>query len=132
MLRIGKVVKTEKDHVLVCFSKEDMCGHCNGCDRAKIETSVKVLGQANEGDIVSVALPDHKLVVMSAVMYLLPVIMLVIGLIIGEKVFQNELLVLLMGIGFLALSFLVVYLTDRKLRGNPKWQAYIVETKNKN
>lgn len=126
MIKTGTVIAVNENTAMVCFSKEDMCGHCNGCDRAKKETSVRVLGTARLGDRVLVELPDNKLIAMSAIMYIVPLVIMLFGMFFADKLFKNEAYVLLIGISMLCIGLFVVYLIDRWLRKKPKWQAHII------
>lgn len=126
MIKTGTVVAVYENAAMVCFSKEDMCGHCNGCDRSKKETSVRVLGEACIGDRVLVELPDNKLIAMSFIMYIIPLVIMLLGMYFADKQFKNEAYVLLIGISMLCIGLFVVYLIDRKLRKHAKWQAHII------
>ncbi|MDI9519795.1 MAG: SoxR reducing system RseC family protein [Bacillota bacterium] len=59
--RIGKVVREEKDGVMVRFERPESCTGCGACPRGQQKTTtVFALGTAKVGDIVSIQMPEGE------------------------------------------------------------------------
>ena len=59
--RIGKVVREEKDGVMVRFERPESCTGCGTCPRGQQKTTtVFALGTAKVGDIVSIQMPEGE------------------------------------------------------------------------
>ncbi|NLJ65603.1 MAG: SoxR reducing system RseC family protein [Christensenellaceae bacterium] len=126
MIRTGKVVKFEKGRPLVCFDRLAACESCGACMESKTQTLVRVLGDADVGDIVEVALPDKRVLTLSVIMYILPILALIIGLFVGNRFFAEQGTAFLVGLGSLGVAFLAVKLFDNWLQNQPHWQPHIV------
>lgn len=130
MIRNGIVVKSENNRLLVCFEKLDMCTKCGQCSNSHQEALVSVVGDAPEGSIVSVEMPDQRILGLSVIMYVLPLIGLIVGLFVGAIFIENELKLLGFGLFCMGWLFLVVKMIDNRLRSMPKWQPRVVDTIN--
>ena len=126
MIRTGIVVRHEHNHPMVCFDRLEMCSKCGQCGANHKEALVRVLGEAEVGSVVSVELPDNKILWLSIIMYFFPLAGLVAGLMIGKQLFQSDLMQLLCALVAMAVFFIVVKLADNHLQTIPKWQPHIV------
>ncbi len=127
MIRTGKVVKEEKNGVMVCFERLAACAGCNACGRDKKETTVFVYGQAKPGSIVQVELPDAQVLKASLLTYLLPLAGFIGGLFLGAAIFgQKDWAMVLGGLVGLALSAIFLKVTDKRLGRLHPWQPHIV------
>lgn len=126
MIRTGRVIKIENNRPMVCFDRLDACEKCGACFSNKKQTLVRVLGDAKIDDIVDVMLPDNKILALSVIMYLIPLVGLLLGLFIGNYFLGGEAKALLAGLGMMAIFFIVVKRIDQWLQTQPKWQPHIV------
>lgn len=129
MIRIGTVIAKESQGVRVRFEKMSACAGCSGCGQGKNTTDILVRGGTAEvGDRVSVRLPEGKLLRLSVLVYVFPLMALILGLIIGGIVAPGkESVMLLLGLGLMALSFAVVKLADKKIGQKAGWSPEIIE-----
>ncbi len=95
MEEIGKVRKIEGQRALVEIRPTSLCGSCQqkgGC--AIFSSGVKVIEaknfiQAKEGDLVKVALESNKEILSSLILFGLPVLFLILGVIFGISVMKG-------------------------------------------
>lgn len=126
MIRTGRVIRIENGRPMVCFDRLELCDKCEGCLDNKKQALVRVLGDAQQGDLVDVELPDNQILGLSIVMYAIPLAGLLIGLLAGNAVFNKEWQALLCALAGLAVSFGIVRLIDGKIQNEIKWQPHIV------
>ncbi len=127
MIRTGKVVGGGSGTLEVCFERPEMCAQCGACAGHKIhEETVKIKGDAAIGDIVTVNMPDGKIVKVSLIAYIIPLIGLMIGLLIGQAAFSSDLWAALFGLLGLGAGILVTRAVDRKFGLRPEWQPQLV------
>lgn len=129
MIRIGTVTKKEDHGVRVRFDKLSACAGCSGCGQEKKTTEILVRGgRAEIGDRVSVRMPEGKVLGLSALVYIFPLISLVVGLMLGSALSQGrESVMLLWGLLLLAVSLIIVKLADVALGKKAGWHPEIVE-----
>ena len=129
MIRIGTVTKKEDHGVRVCFDKMSACAGCSGCGRAQKTTEILVRGGIAEiGDGVSVRMPEGRVLRLSALVYIFPLIFLIAGLMLGSALSQGrESIMLLYGFLLLALSLIIVKIADVTLGKKAGWHPDIVE-----
>ena len=128
MIRIGTVIGKGDQGLRVCFDKMSACAGCNGCAQGQQKTEVVVRGgQAEVGDRVSVRMSEGKLLKLSVLVYVFPLAALILGLIIGSLAAPgNETVMLLLGLGLMALSFAFVKILDGKVGQKAGWHPEIV------
>lgn len=126
MIRTGRVIRIEKGRPMVCFDRLETCEKCAGCLNDKKQALVRVLGEAQEGEMVDVELPDNQILGLSLIMYAIPLAGLLIGLFLGNAAFNREWQTLLCGLAGLALCLAVVRLIDGRIQNKVKWQPHIV------
>ena len=126
MIRTGRVVSIENGRLMVCFERLEMCEKCDACFDHKKQTLVRVLGEAKQGEIVDVELPDNQILSLSVVMYAIPLAGLLIGLLVGSAVFEKDWQTVLSSLAGLALCLGIVRVLDGKIQDKEKWQPHIV------
>ena len=119
MNEYGQVVKTEGDKALVLFKRTSACGKCRACGMLSNQTEITVevpndLG-ARTGQLVEVNIVMKKAIRASAIAYVFPLFMLVLGAVLGWlltevwAVFENtDITMALCALIFTALSFLLL------------------------
>ena len=104
-----------------------MCAQCGACmGRKPHEELVKIEGIAAVGDTVAVEMPDAKIVKVSLIAYMIPLIGLLIGLLIGQTLLNNDLWAAFTGLIGLAVGILAVRIFDRKLGAQKTWQPKLL------
>lgn len=105
----GIVIETKGKKATVRFKKTDACGHCNACFRfgsneADIEMD-NALG-AKKGDEVYIDMHANTVLKASAIVYGIPIIALLIGVVIGAQF--GDIYAAAIGVALCALSFLLL------------------------
>ncbi len=90
------------------------------------EELVKIEGIAAVGDTVAVEMPDAKIVKVSLIAYMIPLIGLLIGLLIGQTLLNSDLWAAFTGLIGLAAGILAVRIFDRKLGTQKTWQPKLL------
>ncbi len=133
MQEIGRVTGVEEDMATILLDPSSACGSCNSCSGTGGEgnKSPKTLYIRNTidarlNDRVVLALSTSKSIVISIFLYVFPLIMMMIGYKIGEKIEPGKLTergdsiaAILLSVTFLVLSFVLIYFLD-KLAGRKK------------
>ncbi len=127
MIRTGRVVQTDGDILMVCFSRLDACGSCGMCGGGRDDAMVKIKGIAQVGDMVEVDMPDAQVLKVSTIAYLMPLLALLLGLFIGAQLFSGqELYVLASGLLFLGLALVGLKVFDTKIGRQAQWQPKLI------
>ena len=126
MLRTGRVIASEKGQVEVCFERPEACARCGACAGQKHHTLVKIPGEAPVGSQVDVEMPDQQVVKASILGYVLPLMMLLLGMVLGTLLFENEGMWAVLGLIFMGLSWLILRLAEKSMRKRAIWQPKIL------
>lgn len=87
MVRTGVVIE-EKDGLLtLLFDRPEACEKCGQCNGRTHNATLELPGQARVGERVSVELPDGRLAQATLLAYALPVVLLLLGLVFGQRMF---------------------------------------------
>jgi len=134
MTETGTVIKLKKDLAVVRIERKSACDSCKMCairpNSPHIDVNVKNEVSAKVNDIVEIYLTDGAVIKSSLIVYVIPLVFALIGLIIG-LMFKNQVAQLLMFVGFLVLGFVCVYLIDRAIRRKEKYKQKILKILNK-
>ncbi len=127
MIRTGKVIQAEGNILEVCFSRMEACESCGMCGSGRDDARVKINGNAHEGDMVDVEMPDARVLKASAVTYLVPLAGLIAGLALGTGISPtDEIKTVTVGFAGLFLGLGIIKRLDRKMGRLEKWQPRIV------
>ena len=126
MQHTGLVISCQDDKALVRFVRSKACAHCGACAGQKHHTQVKIPGEAPVGSQVDVEMPDQQVVKASLMGYVLPLLMLLLGMAIGSLFFDNEGMWALLGLIFMGISWLILRLAEKKMRRRAIWQPKIL------
>ncbi len=127
MVRTGKVVGISGKAIEVCFERPEMCAQCGACMGHKPhEETVRIEGSAEIGDTVAVEMPDAKIVKVSLIAYIIPLIGLMIGLLIGQVLLKSDLWAALTGLLGLGAGILVTRMLDKRLGAQKAWQPKLL------
>ncbi len=133
MLRTGTVQACEGGELVVQFERPEACKECGACGGTRHGHQVRLKGEGAVGDLVTVEMPESRVVFASALAYALPLVFLLAGLLIGASVAKrgtsnvsNDLLAALGALGGLAISMPILWLVDRTIREKKHWTPQIV------
>ncbi|MDO5716589.1 MAG: SoxR reducing system RseC family protein [Tissierellia bacterium] len=122
MIRIGWVAKVKDNRLTIHVPRVSGCGgNCNSCG-ASCETSIHVVETANtlgakEGDFVELAFSEVHSLRISLLIYILPLLFFIIGIVFASKFFDmSEIQSLGIGFVMLILSFICLYFVDKRLK----------------
>ncbi len=132
MIRTGKVVANNDGNCDIEFVRLEACGKCGGCKLNNTPAQLTIQGDYNVGDYVDVSLPNEQFLKATAVAYLIPLIGLVIGLVLGNYIPKyfgieaSDITTLVGGVIGLALSMLGLGLSERLRKKPAVWEPHIV------
>ena len=126
MLRTGRVASAKDGVLEVCFERPEMCAHCNGCAGQPHESLVKIPGDVPVGRRIDVDMPEGQVLKASVLAYVLPLLMLMLGLWVGSLLFEKEAFWALTGIGCMLLSWFLLRWVDGAVKKRAGWSPRIV------
>jgi sigma-E factor negative regulatory protein RseC len=135
----GTITKVAEDKAWVRVRRSAMCDVCN-CKSAcsiigsseSMEAEALNTASGKEGDRVLVKIPSKSLWKISFILYMIPVIFLISGTIIGVKIAKNysmepELGALLLGVIGCILSFFPIKLFAKQVRKNKEYIPEVIK-----
>jgi sigma-E factor negative regulatory protein RseC len=134
------VAEVGPGYVWLDIQRQSACGACHasaGCGTAALakvwsgrSTRVRAMSELplQAGDVVIVGLADGVLLRGALLAYLLPLVLLLAGALLGESAFAGagEEPVILLGVLGLGLGFLAVRTLSRRLRHDPRYQPVVL------
>ena len=133
-IKTGKVIKVSGNEAIVQIRNHSSCSSCGGCgtsNKNKVNTIwTKNYQDANVGDFVKIELTEKTLLKLSTLVYIIPVISLLIGLIIGHSYAESNnlpenLVGLIGGLFLMSISFIGINIIDRKTKDSSKLKPKI-------
>lgn len=112
----GKVIAINGNKIKLKMFKESSCAHCSGCgDANKLarELEVNYDGKVEIGDIVTFELEDSKMLKIGFIVYIVPVLMMIIGFFISNKMGNSEGVSVFVSFAFLVISFVCLHIYDK-------------------
>ena len=129
MLEKCVVTKVSNGRAYVGLAPNAECSGCKACifgkNRQKNDVPAVMEVECKKGDTVLVELPQQDIAVASLYLYLMPLVAMLIGFIIGE--FINIVVQMILGFGLLFLSFMAIYFIDRVYFKGKKYSPKIVK-----
>ncbi len=126
MEQTGEVVALKDGMLTIRFDRPEACEKCNACDGSKHQALIEIPGQASVGDKVRVAMPDGQVAKASILAYALPLCGLIGGLVVGNALGQSDVSVLIGGVSGLAVSLLLLWVNEKRLKKSAKWRPHLV------
>jgi sigma-E factor negative regulatory protein RseC len=116
---LGEVVELKNKIAKIKFTRSSSCGKCTACgmtkDQKEVIINVKNTNEANIGDFVDIEIETKKAMVSSAIAYVFPLIMLIVGVVLGYVLVNSgvidgdkEVIGALFGIGLTFVSYLII------------------------
>lgn len=112
----GKVIAINGNKIKLKMFKESSCAHCSGCgDANKLARELEVTydGEVEIGDIVTFELEDSKMLKIGFIVYILPILMMIFGFFISNKMGGTEKLNVLVSFIFLVVTYLCIHIYDK-------------------
>lgn len=120
MKEIGKVTRTEGKNAYVRMDKKGECAKCGMCLFPKNANSVEicVLNEigAKKGDSVFVETSQKAKSISSALVFLVPLILILVSTVIGYFVLESEIWILSLSLISLLSWYAILAVIDKKLR----------------
>ncbi|MGC8971301.1 MAG: SoxR reducing system RseC family protein [bacterium] len=116
---IGRVVRIDGEFVEVSIPRSERCKACGICPlgendtvllRFKVDTPLKI------GDKVKVRTEDRYVIASAFILYIVPVIALICGYLLGGLISSSEVFKIVFGFLFMGVSFLVNRFIDKKIK----------------
>ncbi|MBQ3938277.1 MAG: SoxR reducing system RseC family protein, partial [Clostridia bacterium] len=125
---VGTVTELNGNKAKVVFTRSKACGDCHACvsfgsDQAETELA-NTLG-AKVGDRVSIELHSGSVFTASLIMYGIPLVALLAGVLIGS--FISDLFTAVFGIGAAVIAFLIIRLFEPKFKKMGKFDPRMIE-----
>lgn len=123
MIESGEVIEIEGSIAKIKFTRTSACGKCKICGFKEGDSEVVIETENTLGakvqDRVEVSVAPGNVLKASAYAYIFPLVMLIIGLVLGYitgnaiKIFENpEIFAAICGIVLTAVSFIVIKITE--------------------
>ena len=127
MERLGEVTKVDGKWLEITFCRPSDCDKCHACMGGDKMTTLRLEGTANVGDKALVELPDSTITKASMLAYGLPLLGLIAGMLLGDKLIplENSLNALIGAVIGLALPLTWLLLSENKRRHDPRWTPQI-------
>ena len=130
MLETGKVIKVYDDIAEVNFKRKSSCDKCKVCsleDSGTVSIKLKNEIGAKIGDIVEVGISDKRLTQSNWIVFGIPLLVLLIGMIVANVLKLKELHSILIGAGSLVLGFVIVFVIDKIIAKNKSFSPKILK-----
>ncbi len=126
MTREARVV-SENGRLFAEVIRSEACAACHACEIGRKERVTYPLpdGKYAKGDTVEITIPDHTLTRASLWAYGVPLISLVIGLILGALLFDNEALQALCALICTLTGAAVIFITEKKRRKSGRYECAV-------
>lgn len=137
MNRVGEVVKELEGFVVVKMAPTSACSGCHGCGNEDdndddVEVRASNTMDAHIGDIVEINMDAQDILQAAFIAYGIPFFALISGILIGDKIFNNEFLTIVLGFAFLTISYLVISKNETKFYHSTKYVPEVVKVFPKN
>lgn len=128
MERLGQVTKVDGEWLEVTFCRPSDCEKCHACMGGPNETTLRLKGEGQMGDMALVAMPDSMVAKASALAYALPIAGLLIGMVLGDKLYpaENSIGAVIGAVAGILIPAAWLYVTDKKRQQDPKWTPQLL------
>lgn len=126
MIQEGKVIGYKGGMLEICFERPEACKHCGACGEGKHHATVQLPGEASIGSRILVDMPERKVLRASLLAYVVPLLLLLLGIALGTALFHRELYGALCGLALMGLSYLVLKCIEKKVGSRPGWRPQII------
>ena len=125
MEQTGEVIEVKGGLLTVRFCRPEACENCRACTGEKHQALIRIPGEAQIGDMVTVSMPEGQVAKASLLAYALPLCGLLIGLSVGFMLGGDIPAVIGAAIG-LGASLWTLKRLDGRLRKDERWSPKLV------
>jgi positive regulator of sigma E activity len=132
MKEIGCVTSVTDEGATVAMAMSGECEKCGICTVAADGRGVLILAAndagAAEGDTVEIEIAPGRVVAAAFTIYMIPIILTIAGFLVGNSVTGGDpdaTLPIVLAVVFLVVSFLLVWLYDRRIRKTERRRATV-------
>lgn len=139
MERFGRVLEARGDRAVVLMQRHSACENCGQCggilggpDVKDSEVEVKNPIGADQGELVRIQVEDQKVLLLSFVVYLIPAVVLVAGLLLGYQAavsygwaINPNYAGVISGVLLMLVTFGFIRKWDQKVRNDPRYLPVI-------
>ena len=134
MEETGTVIKTDENRATVRIELPANCGLCEFAKFCRIDKNEREIVCRNDkgakiGDIVQLDTTKRNLFVATVLNFVIPLLFLIGGALIGKKIWHTEGAGFLLGMGSMALYFLVFLFIDKQLLKSSRLLPEIISIK---
>lgn len=126
----GQVIRVEGDLAKVEIERKSACRACGLCSLigknimiAEVENSIG----AKVGERVRIEIPSSVILKGAFLFYILPLVALILGLVLGVKITNLQTGGLILGLVFLVLSFVLIWRHNKKVKDKSAYRSKIVQ-----
>lgn len=128
MERTGEVKAVEGEWLEIEFCRPADCEKCNACHGGNKVMNLRIRGKAKVGDKAVVYLPPSAVTQASLIAYAIPAAGLLLGILLGDKLFptENSLGGAIGGVLGVSIPALILWLTERRRSSDPRFTPQLV------
>lgn len=130
MIKFGQVTAYDAKTRMatITYIRPDACEKCGGCSTMSQQRTIALKGDCKQGDWVRVELPDNRFLSATLMAYVIPLLLFVGGLFLGNALSGgSELWALAGSLSGLVLGLFAMRLCDRLIAGRPEWTPHIAQ-----
>ena len=139
MRQTGVVTSVDGNRARVLMQKHSSCSNCGACKMGdeKMEMEIDAINKAKAqtGDEVEVDMENQNVLKAAFIIYVIPLISLLIGIIVGSSVLAimnierySDFIAGGVGFIFLGISYLVIKLKEKNFKGDTQFTPIITKT----
>lgn len=142
MKECGLVIEVIGSNAVVNIKRKSACGHCKSCEMGRSDAKeINVVAKNEVGaevnDNVNIIMDTPDVLKAAIIVYMIPLVALGIGVGVGSLIAKSinmeaDIVGILMGFLFMAVSYIYVRKQDKKLAETKKYEPIITEVLGKN
>ena len=142
MKKCGVVLEVMNQKAVVNIKRRSACGHCKSCEMGRSDVKeINVVAKNEVGaevnDNVNIIMDTPDVLKAAIIVYLIPLLALGVGVGVGTLIAKSinmeaDIVGILMGFLFMAVSYIYVKKQDKKLEATKKYEPIITEVLGKN
>lgn len=115
----GLVTAVSEKTIWVEITRKSACGSdcakCGAlCAKQVLTVEAENVAHAKAGDRVLLEMPPQKILTAAFLVYIIPLAALLLGYALSNRIIKNDMISALFGLVFMAVSFLLLHIYDRK------------------
>ncbi len=137
MKQCGVVKEVKGEYATVVMQRHTSCSGCNACKMGHEDTKVEIRGINNAkgkvGQWVSVDMENHDVLMAAFIVYIIPLIALIAGIVISNLALSSvageylDLVSAAVGFGTMAITFLIIHVKEKNFSISRRYLPVITE-----